>query len=265
MKTQKYLLPLFVLMIAALGCATFNPVATAPISNPTSPGPEPTATQTPRLEIPVTTGGPNEPVLITGDIPYTSPFFLNSVSEPFIMLEDEAGFVKRDKEFRFALQGQTIGPVILDNDKKLTYSLALPEVPQATQLDVDNNGKTDLGVQIFQVAYWSNTWGGPFLEERDGKGWSTAYSSAITDPEKQDEIVGGILVVWAPDNKQGFPTGFGPDGKLFTTDDPTATIPAGYSLVDLNQKPFRIYKESQPKITLNEGAGAVKDYSSMSY
>jgi C-terminal processing protease CtpA/Prc len=265
MKTKKYLLPLFVLMIAALGCATFTTNGTAPVSNPTSAGAEPTVTNTPQLVIPTTTGGPNEPVLITGDIPYTSPFFLNSVSEPFVMLEDEAGFVKRDKEFHFTLQSQTIGPVILDKDKKLTYSLALPEVPQATQMDVDNNGKTDPGVQIFQVAYWSNTWGGPFLEERDGQGWSTAYSSAITDPEKHDEIVGGILVVWAPDAKEGFPTSFGPDGKLFTADDPTAPIPAGYSLVDLNKEPFRIYKEANPKLTLNEGAGAVKDYSSMSY
>jgi carboxyl-terminal processing protease len=265
MKTKKYLLPLFVLISAALGCATFSTGGTAPVSNPTSAGPEPTASQTPRLAIPTTSGGQDEPVLITGDIPYTSPFFLNSVSEPFVLLEDEAGFVKRDKEFRFALPGQTIGPVILDNDKKLTYSLTLPEVPQATQMDVDNNGKPDQGVQIFQVAYWSNTWGGPFLEERDGKGWSTAYSSAITDPEKHDEIVGGILVVWAPDDKQSFPTSFGADGKLFTADDPTATIPAGYSLVDLNKEPFRVYKEANPKITLNEGAGAVKDYSAMSY
>ena len=140
------------------------------------------------------------------------------------------------KNSPFTLPSQTIGPVILDQDKKLTYSLALPEVPQATQVDVDNNGKTDPGVQIFQAAYWSNTWGGPFLEERDGKGWSTAYSSAITDPEKQDEIVGGILIVWAPDDKEGFPTGFGPDGKLFTADDPTAAIPAGYSLVDLEPR-----------------------------
>ncbi len=265
MKTKKFLLPLFVVMIAALGCSTFNPNGIAPVSNPTTAGPEPTVTRTLQLSIPTTTGGPDEPVVITGDIPYTSPFFLNSTSEPFIMLEDEAGFVKRDKEFRFSLQSQTIGPVILDKDKKLTYFLALPEVPQATQVDVDNNGKTDPGVQIFQVAYWSNTWGGPFLEERDGKGWSTAYTSAITDPEKHDEIVGGMLVVWAPDDKQGFPTGFGPDGKLFTADDPIATIPAGYSLVDLNKEPFRIYKEAHPQITLNEGAGAVKDYSSMSF
>jgi C-terminal processing protease CtpA/Prc len=264
MKT-KILFPVFVLMIAALGCGTFNIVGSTQVSSPATQVPEPTATRTPQLSIPTNTGGPEEPVLVTGDIPYTSPFFLNSVSEPFVMLEDEAGFVKRDREFRFALQSQTIGPVILDSEKKLTYSLALPEVPQATQMDVDNNGTTDAGVQIFQVAYWSNTWGGPFLEERDGKAWSTAYSSAVTDPEKHDEIVGGILLVWAPDGKQGFPTGFGADGKLFTADDPTATIPAGYNLVDLSKEPFRVYKEANPKITLNEGAGAVKDYSSMNY
>lgn len=265
MKTKKFLLTLLVLIIAASGCILSSPGGTAPVSNPTSPGLASTVTWTPQLAIPTTAGGPDEPVLVTGDIPYTSPFFLNSAAEPFVMLEDEAGFVKRDREFRFALQSQTIGPVILDQNKKLTYSLALPEVPQATQVNVANDGKPDKGVQIFQVAYWSNTWGGPFLEERDGKGWSTAYSSAITDPEKHDEIVGGILVVWAPDDKQGFPTGFGPDGKLFTADDPTGHIPAGYNLVDLNKQPFRIYKEAHPQITLNEGAGAVKDYSAMNY
>jgi len=265
MKTKPFFTSLVVLLIAVLGCTFSTSGGSSSPAKSTSAGPAPTATRTPQLEIPAVSGGPNEPVLINGDIPYTSPFFLNSVSEPFVMLEDEAGFVQRDREFRFALPGQTIGPVILDAEKKLTYSLALPEVPQATQVDVDNNGKTEAGVQIFQIAYWSNTWGGPFLEERDGKGWSTAYSSAITDPEKHDEIIGGILLVWATDDQQGFPTGFGADGKLFTADDPTDPIPAGYNLVDLNKEPFRFYKEANPSLTLNEGAGAVKDYSSMSY
>ncbi len=41
----------------------------------------------------------NEPVLITGRIPFTSPFFLDTTAEPFVLLEDEAGFVLRDLEF----------------------------------------------------------------------------------------------------------------------------------------------------------------------
>jgi C-terminal processing protease CtpA/Prc len=147
----------------------------------------------------------------------------------------------------------------------VTYSLALPSIPQGTPLDVDNDGQSEPGVQIFAVAYWSNIWGGPFLEERDGKGWSTAYVSTVTDPERNDEIIGGILVVWAPDDQQSFPTGLGPDNSLFTEDDPAAPIPAGYNLVDLDQEPFRIYKETRPNISLNEGDIAVNDFSKMSY
>jgi C-terminal processing protease CtpA/Prc len=73
------------------------------------------------------------------------------------------------------------------------------------------------------------------------------------------------LLVWAPDDQQAFPTSFGADGKLFTADDPTAPILAGYNIVDLNQSPFKIYKQARPEITLIEGPGALNDYSKMSY
>lgn len=181
------------------------------------------------------------------------------------MLEDQAGFVQRDRNFNFALEGQIIGPVKVDEEKRLTYTLALPAVPQGTFVDVDNNGITNIGVQVFAVAYWSNTWGDPFLEERDGAGWSTAYASTITDPERDYEITGGILIIWAPDEHQAFPIDFGPDQMLFTSDDPTQPVPAGYSLVNLNQTPFLIYKETRPVITLNEGVTAVSDFSDQSY
>ncbi|MFC2026310.1 S41 family peptidase, partial [Chloroflexota bacterium] len=147
----------------------------------------------------------------------------------------------------------------------LTYSLALPSIPQGTMIDVDNNGTDNKGVQIFAAAYWSNVWGDPFLERRDGTGWSNSYTSAIVDAGNDDEITGGTLIVWSPDDKQAFPVGFGSDGLLFTDDDPTAPIPAGYNLVDLNQEPFRVYKESQPSLSLNEGVSEVNDYSEMNY
>ncbi len=274
MKTH-YRLPfiLITLVVAALGCQLFTgpqlispPTSTAEAPSPTTP-PTPAYTPTPLPPIPVQPGAshPDEPVYVTGKITYTSPFFVDTISDGFVMLEDEAGFVHRDRQFIFPVNDQAIGPIQVQNDNTLTYSLMLPALPHGTSVDVDNNGRRDAGVQVFAVAYWSNTWGDTFIEPRDGEGWSDAYSSTITDPQNNDEIKGGILIVWAPDDQQSFPTGFGPDGLLFTSDDPTAPIPAGYNIVDLNQKPFRVYKTARPSIDLNEGVVAVNDYSNMNY
>lgn len=207
----------------------------------------------------------NEPVLVAGTIPFTSPFFLAGNSEPFILLEDEAGFVDRNREYVFPLEGQAIGPVWLVQDGLLEFRLPLPSIPQGTLIDVDQDGNEDQGVMIFVVAYWSNTWGDPFLEERDGTGWSNAYVSTTTDPNRDDEIDGGTMVIWAPDDQQSFPTGFGEDEELFTADDPVAPIPSGYSFVELDSDPFRVYKQPTLELELNEGASAVNDYSDMSY
>lgn len=264
------------LLIAILSSAIFACRLSSTLEVTPSAKPQPTETRTPGLPTetptplppkPVQPGAenPDEPVFISGEIPYTSPFFINSISQPFVLLEDQAGFIARDEEFNFSLEGQAIGPVVIQEDDTLTYSLSLPSIPQGTQVDVDHNDREDVGVQVFAVAYWSNVWGDPFLEERDGTGWSTAYASTITDPDLENEIQGGILVVWSPDSEQGFPTGFGEDGLLFTEDDPTSPIPAGYNLVDLNQEPFRFYKEARPYIILNEGVVAVNDYTELSY
>lgn len=250
------------LVTATLACATPSVFNDTPAPDATPTG-IPTALPPPPLE--PGAANPDEPVFISGVIPFTSPFFLNGIAEPFVLLEDQAGFVQRNQEFVFPLGGQTIGPVELVGENALTYSIALPYVPQGTWVDVDNNGQADTGVQVFAVAYWSNTWGGPFLEERDGMGWSSAYASTITDAERDYEIAGGRLVVWSPDDEQAFPVGFGDDRLLFTDDDPTELIPAGYSIVDLDMEPFRIYKEPQPRIDLIEGEIALNDYSEMSY
>jgi hypothetical protein len=232
---------------------------------------QPSATPLPKPSplppIPVEPGdqNPNEPVQIFGDIPYTSPFFIDSLGEPYVLLEDQSGFVSRNLDFEFPIDSQVFGPVTIHPDQTLTYELSLPSVPQGTQVDVDQDGEQDKGVQVFAVAYWANTWGDPFLEKRDGTGWSNASTSTIVDPDRDNEIVGGTLVVWSPDDAQHFPTGFGPDGKLFTADDPISPLPAGYNLVDLNQDPFRIYKEAQVDLTLTEGIAALNDYSDQSY
>ena len=171
-------LPALLTLAATLAC---SPLSISPHRRlPAAPSAPPPVPRT-----------PDEPYVITGSIPFTSPFFLDGIAEPFVLLEDEAGFVHRDKDFVFPLESQTIGPVALVEDGLLSYTLPLPARPLGTMVDVDNDGGTDRGLMVFAVAYWSNTWGDPFLEPRDGRGWSNAYTSAHTDPYRQDEIDGG--------------------------------------------------------------------------
>ncbi|RME06618.1 MAG: hypothetical protein D6803_06050, partial [Anaerolineae bacterium] len=195
MKKRKILFVVVFMALAALACQ-------AVMGGPTQLSEPQADTPTPLPSMPLQPGAanPDEPVFVSGEIPFTSPFFLETLSEAFVMLEDQTGFVRRDKEFVFPLESQAIGPVELVDEDTVRFELALPAVPQGTLNDVDNDGEEDLGVQIFAVAYWDNTWGGPFLEERDGTGWSTAYASTTTDPDRDYEIDGGILIVWAPDD-----------------------------------------------------------------
>jgi len=246
--------------LAMLACSLSGLLGQATAVSPTSP-----PTPLPRAPVQAGSANPDEPVAVIGTIPFTSPFFINTIAEPFVLLEDEAGFVLRDRDFPFALEGQVMGPVEVVDEKTLHFELSLPAVPQGTFVDVDQDGQSDTGVQVFAVAYWSNTWDGPFLEKRDGTGWSNAYTSTVTDPDRQDEIMGGLLVAWSPDADQSFPSDFGPDGELFTADDPVAPIAAGYNFVDLDQTPFRVFKQARLEIELKEGVSAVHDFSGLGY
>jgi C-terminal processing protease CtpA/Prc len=211
------------------------------------------------------------PVAVRGQMAYTDPLFTVGVAAPMVILEDQAGFVDRNEAFLFPKESQTLGQITSDFfTSPFSYTLALPIEPQASLRDVDNDGEQDTGVMIFAVAYWTNIFGDPFLEERDlfGGGWSTAYASTRVseDAESKREIMGGLYLVYAPDDHQGFPTDFGADGRLFTADDPTAGLPAGYTIVNLDTTPFTFDRTRHPVIDLLEPAGsALKDFSGLSY
>ncbi len=211
------------------------------------------------------------PVSITGQVTYTNPRFTLGVAEPVIILEDQAGFVDRNERFLMPPESQTLGQITSDFfTSPFSYTLALPIEPQGSLRDVDNDDEEDLGVQVFAVAYWTNTFGDPFLEERDlfGGGWSTAYASTRVseDAETEREIIGGKFLVYAPDDEQGFPSGFGEDGLLFTEDDPIVTLPQGYTVVDMDTDPFTFDRSRHPVIDLIEPEGAaLVDYSDLSY
>ncbi|MBE0680484.1 MAG: peptidase S41 [Anaerolineales bacterium] len=225
-------------------------------------------------EIPSATVVPDSgtgPKIVTGELTYTNTFFTMGVAEPVIILEDQGGFVTRDRKFLIPVESQVIGQITSDfYTSPFTYSLTLPEVPNGTLHDVDHDGTDETGVMVFAVAYWTNTWGDPFLERRDqgGGGWSSAYASTKVsdDSDFYLEVFGGKYLVYAPDDGQSFPSGFGDDKKLFTDDDPIMDLPAGWSVVDMDQTPFTIDRSENPEIALLEPEGsAADDFSSLSY
>lgn len=248
---------LFAIVLVASACTT--PTA-APTEAPTEP--RPTATPAPVSAIP---GGP---VRVTGKFDYTNDIITTYFNQHMVALFDMHGFITRDLEWELPVDSQVLGFLDIDPDAKTaTFFLDLPAEPRGTLNDVDNNGQTDTGVQIFVVAYSPNLTGGPFSEGDDRSfGWPSYLASVKTDSENKDEVIGGKLVVWSPDDKQQFPTDFGADGLLFTTDDPVGPIAAGYSIVDLDQKPFAVSAEAELEFTLFEPKeAAIKDYSAMSY
>lgn len=212
---------------------------------------------------------PDGPVLITGEFEYTNEFVVETYYvEHAVGLLDMTGFVERDKEWEMPVEGQVLGYMELDaENNRASFRLSLPAVPEGLFNDVDQDGKSEKGLQIFSIGYNPNLTGGVFSEGDDRSlGWPSYLASVKTDTENQDEVIGGQLVIWAADSEQEFPSGFGADGLLFTEDDPQMSVPAGYSVVDLDNEPFKLNRDSVVEVSLYEPEDiAVKDFSDLSY
>ena len=209
------------------------------------------------------------PILLTGSFSYTNEFVVETYyMENAVAINDLTGFVKRDKLWELPIDGQVLGYMGVDKENnKGSFRLALPAVPEGVLNDVNHDNKKDSGIQIFALTYSPNLTGGPFSEGDDiSHGWPAYLASVKTDAENKDEITGGKLLIWAPDDAQEFPSGFGTDGLLFTSDDPLMKVSAGYSVIDLDKNPFTVIRDHQAEMTLYEPADiAVKDYSQLSY
>jgi C-terminal processing protease CtpA/Prc len=209
------------------------------------------------------------PYQVQGTYQVTNGFVLETyVIQHAVALVDMHGFVTRDLEWEIPIHSQVLGYMTFDpGTLSGEFDLNLPVKPEGEFNNVDNDSRQDAGVQIFVVAYSPNLAGGPFSEGDDRSyGWPTYLASVLTDTENNDEVIGGKLIVWAPDGEQQFPSGFGEDGLLFTSDDPVAPIPAGYSLVDLDLEPFVFSQPPTFEVTLFEPREfELKDYSAQSY
>lgn len=242
-------------LTATLACSVLMP---APPSTPTGAVP----TRTPvRFNTPVAGGSSAGPAVIRGAFEYTNDIIETYYAEHAVALVDFYGFVSRDDEWEIPVAGQVLGFLNLDAEAQTgDYFILLPAVPQGTAIN-------SAGVQVFVAAYWPNVAGGPFSEGDDRvTGWPSYLTSTRHDPENDDEVIGGALIVWAPQAGAPFPLSFGADGLLFTPDDDMGTLPAGYSVVDLDSAPFTFSQAPDPALTLYEPPdSAIKDYSDLSY
>ncbi len=213
--------------------------------------------------------------LVTGNLVITQGNVKAATYQPVIYLEDQAGFVDRDVEFYPSAQSQVIGE-FLDayfgpTGQPIEFQIALPIEPQAEARDVDLDGKRDAGVQIYAAALNYLNFGEVTIDRNDRRGyggWTTEYASTrvSTNPETLYEINGGTLLVYVGEELQGFPSGFGDDGMLFTEDDPVVLLPEGYTLVDLNDEPFTFDRSRTVEMDTYEPEELMPDdYSNMSY
>lgn len=253
--------------LLAASCAPVTPLApriqppaTAPVSaSALASTPTPLPAAEPR----------EQPYKITGSFKVSNDFVIAVYAvEHAVMLYDMHGFITRDQKWELPVESQVLGFMQIDLDSPGgSYELYLPAKPHGTLTDVDNDTQQEPGVQVFATVYSFNLYGGPFADGDDRSlGWPSYLASVRTDPENNDEVIGGKLILWSPDDKQEFPTGFGPDGLLFTPDDPVGPVPAGYSVVDLDTSPFTISQSAEADLPLYEPPdSAIKDFSNESY
>ena len=250
-----------VVLVVSIGCS-FIPKSLQNLSQTAIPAVQELV---PTLSLSTTSGVER----IVGEFSYSNDFVLETYYvEQAVALADMTGFVLRDKEWLVPIDSQYLGYMGVDYaNNKGNFALDLPIRPRGEFNDVDNNGKKDTGVQIYAVSYWPNLTGGPYSEGDDPTyGWPSYLASVKTDSENQDEVNGGKLVIWSPDDKQQFPTGFGSDDLLFTKDDPVGPIQEGYSIINLESEPFGVTRNTESNLTIYEPADlAVKDYSADSY
>lgn len=214
------------------------------------------------------------PVVIGGTMPYTYAFLTTGVTQPVIFLDDVTSFLDptRTEPLPRAPESLVYGALTSDFETSpLRYSLSLPIEPRGLRTDLNRDDVDDDGVMVFAVTFRLNVHGTMFLDPRDYRytfgPWLT-YSSMRVSQGAADKynIIGGKLIVYAPNDQQAFPAGFGADGVLFTDDDLLVRLPAGYTTVDLDTLPFTFDRSRAPDITIIEpDIFNTPDFSDLSY
>jgi C-terminal processing protease CtpA/Prc len=215
--------------------------------------------------------------IIEGRVNYTVGFLADfGAPNVTVMLVDRSHFIDQtqrpqrlpDPDYTLPLSGQHLGQVLTDPLlSPFRYQIHLPIVPAAQQRDVDNDGEADAGIALMHVDVVVDMFGDTYWD--DQREYSAGFTSTRrgTDFDNRYEITGGQVLIWSPDEAQGFPSGFGADGLLFTDDDPIVMVEPGYSVVDLETSPFTFKRDPLIDVNLIEREQTLQpaDYSLLSY
>ncbi len=195
---------------------------------------------------------------LTGTYSTTNPIYPLIGATPGIVLYDFAGLVHQDFDFQPSLSSQTLGTLEGDITQG-RYTIRLPEAPQGELLDLDGNPHTP-PVQLFVPALFIDFLGDAYLNPGEMPMNTSAQIAPLSF-----EIGGGYVLVWASETGATFPRSVGPDGELFTADDPQMVLPAGWSAVSLDGDIFDLIHEPTVEMPLLENTGQLNDYSDLSY
>ena len=210
---------------------------------------------------------------VHGTVKITNQFQLGDTAEPMIALIDLTAFIKRNHDLHLPYADQVIAGVYTDPITGVTdlssgaeYTMQLPIEPRGMVNDVAH-GKGGSGVMTFAVDFDTNAVGDSFMGHYEWTGWPGGADGLEFDPGTY-EVAQGKFLVWSPDDKQMFPTGFGADGKLFTADDPIGPIGKGWTVVTVDadhSKPFSFSRDMHSEVPILEGLSANNDLSNLSY
>ncbi|MCB0144249.1 MAG: META domain-containing protein [Caldilineaceae bacterium] len=155
--------------------------------------------------------------------------------------------------------GQVLGMITSDFfTSPFSFTINLPAEGLGAQVDVDQDSAADAGVQIYQVGLAQNLLNTvPLVGIAQGAVLASYYRDAVTNA-----IVAGALVLYAPDDQQGFPCGYGADGELFTADDPIAALPQGFTVAHIADGAITFDRSPVASVEIFESpSGANPDFS----
>ncbi len=173
-------------------------------------------------------------------------------------LNDASGLFGKDPVYLLPRTQQVLGTYkgIASNG---AYSLALPEKPQGRAFDISGSATPNPNLMIFDVRLLSDVASRGYMAQNEDPIASSLRVSI------DFRVEGGKLLVWTANDKEQFSSDRGADKQFFTADDPKGTLPAGWSVIDLDQEPFEVLREAELTINLiTTGMGDSVDYSSLS-